>query len=264
MVASFGAINLQNGGWKCLQMRRSVKQNHTFIHFSLIILFHTPLFPVFFSNQQATNTNLYKKNNQFKNHAAPLGQQTGLRTTSQAGCVKVLKGGFWTHRSETPPPPLEPWSLSLVLNDPSAFTLLPRPRTFAVSRALIVLNKIEPGETFNNSLKRKGKKVLFSWRGWGKDALSVLPLPLSDARVCVCQRRQHPSRLSLSFSLCVLAACVSQPPSSPLLPGGEAELISSDVLVTEAECDSWSPGVAAQQGHQFPWLVDCYECVLLC
>lgn len=87
MVASFGAINLQNGGWKCLQMRRSVEQSHTFIHLSVLILFHMPLLPVYFYNQQAANTQITERCCSVRTTT-----NIGLRATFKAGRVNVLKG----------------------------------------------------------------------------------------------------------------------------------------------------------------------------
>lgn len=127
------------------------------------------------------------------------------------------------------------------------------PRTSAVSQALIVLNNVERGQIFNYSPKKK-VALLFPEEddGW-KDARSA---PAAVTQRCVCPRRQHPSHLSLSLLLCFLSVPPSPSLPHPLPPRWlQAELISADVTVTEAGCESRNPPrVAAQQGHQFSWL----------
>lgn len=121
-----------------------------------------------------------------------------------------------------------------------------------ICSALIVFNNTRG---FNNW---KGSLVFLKRRMEGCSVLALLLL-LCDAWVCL-RGGNTPfllpsSSLSLSPYLVSLSPTHCSPTPPPPLPTGNAELISADAVVTEAGCEIRSPGVAAQQGCQFPWLI---------
>lgn len=180
-------------------------------------------------------TRLHENDNKRSKHS-------GMCERAHRGCALTELRALlhhWSHRS-----------LSLVLKDPAA------------SHAATCLcgvsgsDGVEARRTWRDLREFTQKEKVVSFPGEEDEGRTRSPCCRSDSLMheCVSEEATPISSLSLFLSLRAGCLCLSPPSSPPPLPPlwCEAELTSSDVVVTEAECDSRSPDVATQQGHQFP------------